>query len=52
MLAKILKWLTNSKTKSYQIKFVIDSVLYNKPDISEEDIGVTLQEVINYFTIR
>ena len=52
VLAKILKWLTKSKTKSYQIKFVIDSVLHNKPDISEKDVGVTLQEVINYFTIR
>ena len=52
MLAKILKWLTNSKTKSYQIKYVIDSVLHNKRNISEEEIGVTLLEVIDYFTIR
>ena len=52
VLAKILKWLTNSKTKSYQIKYVIDSVLHNKRNIREEEIGVTLLEVIDYFTIR
>lgn len=53
MLAKILKWLTGSKAKSYEIKFVLfDTHLGSLKDISESEFGAALQEVIHCRQIR
>ena len=52
VLAKILKWVTDSNAKSYQIKFAVNSVLANKSNISKEEVGTALQDVIHHPTIR
>ena len=52
MLAKILKWLTGSRAKSYQIKYAVRELLETKSCIAEEELGVILQEVIHHQSIR
>ena len=52
VLAKILKWVTDSNVKSYQIKFAVNTVLVNKSNISKEGVGGSLQDVIQHATIR
>ena len=52
MLAKILKWLSASTAKSYQIKYAVNAVLQNKAELSEDGFGAALQEVIHHKTIR
>ena len=53
MLGKILKWITGSKAKSYEIKFALtDTHLGSLNHISESEVGAALQEVIHSRLIR
>ena len=53
MLGKILKWITGSKAKSYEIKFALtDTRLGSLNHISESEVGAALQEVIHSRLIR
>ena len=49
---KILKWLSGSSVRTYQIKYAVNSVLRNRQLISEEDLGAVLLEVIQHKNIR
>ena len=49
MLIKILKFCTGSSAKSYQCKFGISEVL---SDVTSEDLGKAIQDVIHYHTLR
>ena len=51
-MAKILKWLTASKAKSYQLKYAVNMVLHNREDIPKEEFGLALQEVLHHYSIR
>ena len=52
VLAKILKWITGSSVKSYSLKFALDFMLGSNTNISENELGLALQEVINYKTFQ
>ena len=52
-MAKILKWLTGSKAKSYDIKFALEDINPgSSKNISESELGAALQEVIHCRFIR
>ena len=52
VLAKILKWITGSSVKSYSLKFALDFMLGSNTDIRENELGLALQDVINYKTFH
>ena len=57
ILVKILKWLTGSSAESFHCKSAWNEVLIDGhtrrvTDISEEEMGIALIEVINHRTIR
>ena len=52
LLVKILKYCTGSSAKSYQCKFALDQVFYNKDIESMEEVGAAIKEVIHFKTIR
>ena len=51
VLLKILKYSTGSPAKSYQMKFAVDRVFFNKEPASDK-IGAAIREVINFHNIR
>ena len=53
MLGKILKWLTGSKAKSYEIKFALcETDPSSQKEISESGLGAALQEVLHSRQLR
>ena len=51
VILKILKYMTGSSAKSYEIKFAM-SVVIGDNDISEERVGVAINEVLNHVMLR
>ena len=51
VLLKILKYATDSKAKSYECKYAVDTVFYNNEPDSEK-LGVALREVLQSPTLR
>ena len=52
VLLKILKYCTDSPTRSYQLKYAINDVFLNKSINSTDDLGPALKNIIHYKTIR
>ena len=52
VLLKILKYCTDSPARSFQMKFAVDRVFFNKSIDSIEDLGTTIMRIIHYDTIR
>ena len=52
VLIKILKFCTGSSAKSYQCKFGINTLLWNRDLSDVEELGDVIQEVIHYYTLR
>ena len=52
VLLKILKYCTDSPARSFQMKFAVDRVFFNKSIDSIEDLGTTIMKIIHYKTIR
>lgn len=52
VLSKMLKWLTGSSAKSYQVKYALWVEINNRLDINEEEMGAVLGQVINNKAIR
>ena len=52
VLLKILKYCTDSSSRSYQLKFAVDRAFANKRIESMEEMGTAIKEVIQYRTIR
>ena len=52
VLLKILKYCTDSRARSFQMKFAINEALMNKNLESIEEIGAAIKMIIHYFTIR
>ena len=52
VLIKILKFCTGSSAKSYQCKFAINGVLFNRDVSDVEELGDLIQEVIHNYTLR
>ena len=48
----ILKYCTDSPAKSYQIKFAVDRIFFNKSVDNTEDLGAAIRKVIHHYTIR
>ena len=51
ILAKMVKYFTGSGAKSYECKYAVDSVLYNKEPAMDK-LGEALLKVLNHETIR
>ena len=51
VLLKVLKFCTGSLAKSYQCKYAISCVLNNR-DVTGEELGSVIREVIQYYTLR
>ena len=52
VLLKILKYCTDSPARSYQLKYAVDLVFFNKSIHRTEDLGTAMKEIIHYETIR
>ena len=52
VLLKILKYCTDSQARSYQLKYAVDRVFFNKSIDSTEDLGTAIKEIIHHSTIR
>ena len=52
VLLKILKYCTGSPARSYQMKYAVDQVFFNKSIDSTEDLGPALKKIIHHSTIR
>ena len=51
VLAKIIKYATGSKAKSYQLKWAVDDIFLNK-EPSEDNLGGALREVMEHPVVR
>ena len=52
VLLKILKYCTDSPARSYQMKYAVDRVFYNKSIDSMEDLWTAIKKIIQYKTIH
>ena len=52
VLLKILKYCTDSPSRSYQLKYAVDRAFVNKRIDSTEDLGKGIKEIIHHKTIR
>ena len=52
VITKILKFVTDSKAKSYECKFAVADEMGNRRNVSDEEFGSAIRAVIHHHTIR
>ena len=52
VLMKVLKYITGSSAKSFELKWIIDTIFWNNKAPAMDKIGQALQEVMRHRTVR